>query len=419
MSLERVSGRIQIPMRFSTLFRLDKHSTKELDTTISNFLSQKNGPGLILYIDKNAFVFVRLSFLKTIILHFYRLKVPLGIWGLPYCVMQQILGGYLYARLQKYLIQEPKIFVFKLHNIQHSALLLECKKCIKAEVCNGLGHLPRNRSQFAWRMANRYRFEQVKNLSLHGHAKKVHDLFVKHICHYPQEETDRAIAYAKVFQKSIGFTYVDRFIYYCNYLLPPQIEEEKELILTYTKNREFIESFFRFYPSYFERYAYSLAYGEKIRETVYGFFIDANRSKDLLGKLNLNLQQQLFEEPFYFFGIDMIDGVPEGYKLYSKISDDSAFFDYLAYHFSFLFPSEIMEISHDFLLVRRLDANKRLSSVKVEMYCNDLAKFSNLVYRYFDILLESNEYFETDRIAFDVDLQANLTKITLYYSVGQ
>jgi len=418
MSLERANRRIKGPIRFSILFKLDAYSVKKLDETISTFLSQKNGTGLILYIDKNAFVFAKLSFLKTVALHFYRQKVPLGIWGLPYCVMQQILGGYLYTKLQEYLIQEPKMFTFKLHNIQDSALLLECKKCIEAKECNGLGYLACNRSQFAWRMANRYRFEQVKNLSLQGHAKKVHDLFVKHICYYPQEETDRTMAYAKVFSRSGVFTYQDRFIYYCNYLLASQIKDEKELILTHTKNRSFIENFFRLYPSYFERYAYSLAYGEKIRETVYGFFIDADRSKDLLAKLNLDLPQQPFEETCYFFGVDLIDGVPDAYKLYAKISDDHTFFDYLAHHFSFVFPPEILEISYDFLLVRRLDANKKLSSIKVEMYCNDLAKLSDLVYKYFDMHLESNKHFETDRITFDIDLQGNLNKITLYWSFG-
>jgi len=69
MSLERVNRRVQLPKSFSTLFRLDEYSVKKLDETISTFLSQKNGTGLILYIDKNAFVFAKLSFLKTIILH--------------------------------------------------------------------------------------------------------------------------------------------------------------------------------------------------------------------------------------------------------------------------------------------------------------------------------------------------------------
>ena len=223
---------MQIPIRFSTVFRLDKHSVGELDATISALLSQKNQLGLILYIDKNAFVFEKLSFLKAVVLHFYRQKVPLGIWGLPYCVMQQILGGYLYARLQKYLINEPDSFAFKYQNKQHSSLLLNCKKCIKVELCSGLGSLACNRSQFAWRMANRYRFQNVDYLSLQESVKRVHNLFVNHICHYPQEKTDRAMAYAKVFQKSSGFAYHDRFIYYCNYLLPQQIEDEKNLILT-------------------------------------------------------------------------------------------------------------------------------------------------------------------------------------------
>lgn len=418
MSLDKVNKRRQLPKSFNILFRLDKHSVKKLDETISTFLSQKNGSGLILDIDKNAFVFEKLFFLKPIILHFYRLKVPLGIWGLPYCVMQQILGGYLYAKLQEYLIQEPKIFAFKLHNIQDSALLLECKRCIKAKVCSGLGHLACNRSQFAWRMANHYRFEQVKNLPLQGHAKKAHGLFVKHICHYPQEETDRAMAYAKVFSKSGSFTYTDRFIYYCNYLLASQIRDEKELILAHTKNRRFIENLFRFYLSYFERYAYSLAYGEKIRETIYGFFIDGDRSKDLLGKLTFDLHQHPFEDTYYFFGVDLIDGMPDAYKLYSKISNDTSFFNYLAQHFSFVFPPEILKISYDFLLVRRLAANKKLSSIKVEMYCNDFAKLTTLVYKYYDIRLKSNEHFEIDRIAFDIDLQGILNKITVYYSIG-
>ena len=399
-----------------TVFRLDAHSAEKLDTTISTFLSQKNRPGLILYIDKNAFVFTKLSFLKAVALHFYHQNVPLGIWGLPYCVMQQILGGYLYTKLHQYLIPEPESFAFRHQNGQHSALLLNCKKCIKAEMCSGLGNLACNRSQFAWRMANRYRFDNLPYLTLREPAAKVHDQFIKHICRYPQEETDRAITYARVFPRSRGFAYYDRFIYYCNYLLYSQVEEEKELILAYTKNRGFIERFFRFYPSYFGRYAYSLAYGEKIRETIYGFFIDKNRSWDLLGKLNLDLAQQPFEEPFYFFGIDLIDGVPEGYKLYAKISDDRAFFDYLAQYFSFEFPHEIVKISYDFLFVRRVDARKRLTSIKVEMYCKDLELLSHLIYEYYDIRLESNEHYETDRIAFDIDLEGSLNKITLYYS---
>ena len=62
MSLERVNSSIQVPIRLSTVFRLDKHSVEKLDATISPFLFQKNGLGLILYIDKNAFVFEKLFF---------------------------------------------------------------------------------------------------------------------------------------------------------------------------------------------------------------------------------------------------------------------------------------------------------------------------------------------------------------------
>ena len=416
--LAETVGKLDAETRFSLPFRLDKGSAKSLEATIGTFLVQKNGPGLIIHIDKNAFVFTKLFFLKRIVHLFYRQKVPLGIWGLPFCVMQQILGGYLYTKVQKFLIKEPRSFAFKYQGGLHSSLLIECKKCIKAETCSGLGNLACNRSQFAWRMANRYRFVNLPYLTLQKPAAEVHDQFIRHICRYPQEGTDRAVAYARVFSKSRGFIYHDRFIYYCNYLLSSEAEDEKKLILAHTKNQGFIENFFRLYPSYFERYAYSLAYGEKIRETVYGFFIDASQAKDLLGKLSLDLQQQSFEGPFYFFGIDLIDGVPDAYKLYAKITDKPAFFDYLEHQFSIVFPPEILEISYGFLFVRRVDSEKRLLSIKVEMYSRDITKLSDLIHKHYHIRLESNEHFETDRVAFDIDLRGRLNKITLYYSYG-
>ena len=102
-------------IRFCRLFRLDKTSLEDLNSVTISLLDRDHS-GLIVYVDKNAFDFTKLSFLRVIALQFYKKGLLFSIWGIPYCVVQQLLGGYLYAMLQEQWLQEPDLYTFVYQN---------------------------------------------------------------------------------------------------------------------------------------------------------------------------------------------------------------------------------------------------------------------------------------------------------------
>ncbi len=404
-------------IKLSYIFHLDKESASQLQEVLTHFLSDKTSLGLILLVNKNSFVLKELTFLGELPSMFYKIEKPFGIWGLPYCVMQFILGGYNYSRYADSLIKEPSLFAAIHQSWMHSALLPTCHKCIAVKQCSGVGNLAANHSMFAWRAKNSERFKRAELIVLENGIDKQYRASLEHITSFSLEKTDRTIRFAALFEPKSEPVYHDRFIYYCNYLSAEEFDAEKTFMLSISKNRDYVPKFLQHHLRYFKRFAFSLAAKINTRETFYGFFISEQASRDYLHHSGILIRQENFEDQFHFFGIDFIDQTMSGYKLYAKIHDELHFFDYLGEKFSFDFPAEIRVIAYDYLLVRRFDNIGKLKSVKIEFLCRDFPRLIPLIEHHFAIRLDLEEYRKIERIAFDISLGGNLNKITLYYTI--
>lgn len=395
------------------IFNLNKNSISQFQSILDFFLSDKTNLGLIIIVDKNSFSLKEMNFLKVVLLNFYFKNKKLGIWGLPYCIWLKILGDFDYTRFYDYLVKENNSY-FENFNI-NSSLSLKCKKCINVESCFGLGNLDINLSNVSYRLSPNY-FKDVKNyVKFENLVEKLHSLFLNHILENSGLKTERTITYARVFKKNKVFDYKNRFIYFCNFLDLKELNIEKNLLLNYSKNSVFINNFFVDYPYFFRRFAYSLAFGEKTRESIYGFFQDENKSNLYLDKLSLDFSKENFENFVHSIGYDLVEGKISGYKLYSYINSDSDFFNYLKEKYNLFFSEKFIALTYKYLWARRFDENGILISIKVEVYTKDYSEFKKVIFDNYNIKLNEIENLDSTIFAFDFDLLGNLNKITTYY----
>ena len=225
------------------ILHLSKDNIFVLDKIINFYLNNPNSSNLIINIDKNSFILEELKFLKDLAFGFYLKQKRFGIWGVPYCVLQSIFGGFDFARFSNYMIPENFLLKISKRNYENSVLMLNCKKCIKKDSCVGVGNLNCNMKQFSWRASNEYRLK-VKNLvDFSLDIKKDYLKFLSHISKFPLDITDRTITYAKVFSNLETFDYKDRFIYFCNYLEMSEFYEEKDFIYNFSKSKKFVDFF--------------------------------------------------------------------------------------------------------------------------------------------------------------------------------
>jgi len=396
------------------IFTLSKENVGLLERLTYSYLNNPNSSGLVINVDKNSFELGDLTFLKNIIINFYLKKKIIGVWGIPYCVLQIILGGFDYTRLSKYLIDENSLFDISRKNFEKSVLLLNCKECIKKNNCCGVGHLTSNLNQFSWRASNNYRLKVKNIVKFNPNVKHDYLKFISHISKFSLNTTDRTITYARIFNNSNSFNYLDRFIYFCNYLDLVEFKREFEFIYNFSKSKEFVNFFLSKYIYFFQRFAYSLAYGKKLRETFYGFFQDENKSMLFLDKLNLNFNKFKFENFIHSIGFDLFNDKIDGYKTYSYVNNKEDFFKYVSEDFNFNFSNDILSNSYNYLFVRRFSSGGELISIKIELYFYDFDKIKKSIKSNFNINISRQFSLAPKILAFDISKLGKVNKITLY-----
>ena len=142
-------------------------------------LVTSNHADLIIVCDKNSLYFKDLVFLSKLMVDYLDSEIRIGLWGLPYCVLQFILGPPLYSHFHKKLIQENDLFEIPELNL-NTIQLVECRDCIKFNACYGLGVLENNLHRWHFRLKNearfnglpqKLRFRDPELLRVHNHFK--------------------------------------------------------------------------------------------------------------------------------------------------------------------------------------------------------------------------------------------------------
>lgn len=390
-------------------FTLNKNNFNELNQLAESVLASPDKPGLVITFDKNNLVFDRLR-LKRLVELFMEKNKQLGLWGLPWCVLQTQLGGYLYSKIAHRLIPLPNLT----EGCESSALLLECKDCSQVDGCCGLGIREENQKRFIWRPVQSVRYETARTISFASPLDKLHADTWEHIRRFPQDRSDRVISYADIFpiKGTQGHDiYHSRFIYFCNYLCSDELKSERSFITRVAISRDFAAHFFDEYPSCFKRYAYSLSTGKRLRETYYGWFIDEACSTRFLNKKTGN---DILHSS-HLIGVDIHEGHPYELKRYAKVKDEKLFFIWLDEEFRIVLPQIIKKSCQYYRFVERSDTKGRLISVKIEADIVDLPAFEKTLHHVYRINTQNLTNRPPKRIvAFDFTPYGEMRKITLY-----
>lgn len=408
------------------IYFLNSNSINNFPKFIENFLDiiKKKSifKGLIIIIEKNDFNLREMKFLRGIVSIFKEKKINLGIWGLPYCVLQTILDEFEYINKYKDYLIKSNFFLdnyFKLN--LNSVQILKCDICVKKNSCLGLGILPTNLNTKGYRL-NFLKLSNYEKINFQDKTLKKLQKNIFNYCknNYSEENTSRVFYYAKTHIKKNSFNYKERIIYSCKFLKLTELNKEEKFISKLSKNNEFIEYIFKIFPSELKWYIYSFAKGEnKNRETFYIYFQDINKNRKIKYLEKLNIKKEMSNktlEPPYGIGYDFIDNKFSGLKIYTHIIKIEEFLIYLKEISNFEFPKEILEIIYLKLFEKRLDNKGKLISFKIEFISSNYKKLYSLFEKEFEIKIEKTELKKTDEmIALDISLKGKINKITTYY----
>ncbi len=413
-------------------FFLNRRSIPELRGVVDLVLKNETYSGLIIIVDKNSFELRNMKFLGVIVTEFYIRKKDIGIWGLPYCILQyNILGGNNYTKFSSYLLPPDENLVNYYRLNFNTVQLLECRDCIKFDSCSGLGTLDENLNLVGCRKNKKIAFDNKKELRFkEDYATELNKKVVSHCTQSSFEKTFRIITYGKTFirrSSSASFDYNDRIIYFCSYLSLDELEREKRFLLTCSENVDFVDYLFEIYHQELYRYAYSVAVGEKgKRESFYLYFLNTNYSRDKIKYLeSLGIETDMesdFLRPLHMVGYDFVDNEFHGLKLYYSVLWQDEFLAFIKKEYAFELPEGTLSMIYDHILfVKRYDNRGNFVSFKIELTPCDFKCLSELFTKEFgvEILEPVNDVGgEGKIIALDIDKSGNLNKITTYSGVG-
>lgn len=401
---------------FPILF-LDKLNLKKQINLIDFFFKTKIN--VFIVIKHNSFNFNELFFLKNVISNFYDQGISIGILGIPYCVLQNILGGFEYLIYEPFLLKMNYFYFLKKDFDNNSILLLNCKNCVAVSGCLGLGILSENSNNWSFRLDSRTRMSKKKEIIFDDkRVNQKHLDFINYILTRSQKYTDRTIKYAKVFTKKKDLEYVDRFVYFCRYLKSDEIETEKKFFLNTIENKSFGNLIFdELYKNFLLKgfaYTFCSLPNSNFRETFYLYFKNQELFYWFLNFFNSKFKLEDFES-FYDISFDFFNFEQRDTKIYTFITDVQSFFTYLKNNFNFTFDSDIIDISYNFFFVRRMDINGNLKSVKFEFNTKDFEFVKNKLNKIYNLNIQKDPNLIEEIISPDITINGEINKITIYY----
>ena len=400
---------------FYLIFELSKKNRKHLLDIVNDCIENRHFLGLIFVIEKNEVLFDRLFFLQSLVLKIVQHGKNTGIWGVPYCVQQTILGAYYFSKFAPNFIQEEgKNFSKYIPTFQkESSLLLGCVECFDVYKCDGLGILSGNYSQKGYRTSHEYRKRGRDALfkTDNDEMQKIYDSFSNHIDNSSLRYADRYFYFVDNLDYGSSYSFSDRFVYHCDYIPRHEYTQEFNFLETHTSNKKIIP-YLRTLADKDEmcRLAYSKAIKKKVsRES---FYINPNGEHNyyLLKFFDIDLSFD-FPNKFLGLGIDFHNAEIKSYKIYLMVP---------VHKLIEMFPLNLKKTDIDLLTLHekehfyiiRLDENKKKIAERIDIVYNDKDRVSLKKY-----LPYSENVLDTLHIlalAFEFE-SIDIKKINVYY----
>lgn len=403
---------------FCLLFELSRDSRKSLFRIINDCFKHIHFRGIIFAINKNEILLDRLFFLKDITLNLFKKDKKVGLWGIPYCTMQSIFGNHYFSQLAYKTIPENSDYYCK--NIpfyQHdSSLLLLCSRCILSDNCDGLGSRIDNHAIREYRTSHYYR-KKNRDLLFETDNIKLQNMytdFCKYIDNSDLTYADRYIYFVKNIDFGSSHSFTDRFVYHCDYLPYDDYKKEVNFLGLHVENKNFLPKIRELAKEHkISRIGYSMAFKNGVFRESYYLAPDNVYDHYLLRFFKIDLGAN-HSCRLRGIGIDFYDGKIKSYKVYFMVRSEIL----LKTHSNYIKKIginllDLYEKSH--FNVLRLDANKQITSERIDLVYND--KDYAYYNSYFKQLPFSNKILEKLFIfgfAFEFE-NMKIKKINLYY----
>lgn len=405
-------------LEYFILYNLNINTINQFILTINEIIKNKSKLNIIIIVDKNSFKISELIFLKNIVINFWVLENKLGIWGLPYCHLQEILGEINFIKFEPILIKENNLFFSLINNFYiNSTQLINCHLCfLKNTNCYGFGNKPENFLINKGRLNTKLRLEKYKSIKYENkELNALYNLFINHILNSNLYYSDRYLRLTKVYTQKKELNYDERFVYYCRYLSKFEFNSEKSFLLSIAKNKDFFKYMYENFVEnfYLNSLAYTYLTGDIERETFYFYFKDQDAFILFFKFMKISINIEIFEE-FYDVSFDFKNGLQSDFKIYTKIKDASLFFDYLKKNYNFE-ANSLIRSSLNFSLCRRYDKFGEFKGIKFEFHSKNPNEIKKMFFDNYGFLFDEIIGFSEDVFAVDINNGGLIDKITVHY----
>ncbi len=410
--LEQLGLFLEKEQRFYLNFNLDENNDKYLKQIIKMCMDHQGFKGVIFHVDTHKFIFDRLFFVKSLIEQLLILKKQVSIKGVPICVSRTLLGGYLYMLFVNNQVVEN---IENNYETQTNRVFLPmCISCIDKDGCIGTNKI--DMQSFNPIIKKSLSFFPVNGLKPFEQdlvfLNSKHEIYVEHCRNVQSLVAYRTVYYVSNIDFKSEYSYDNRFIYGCDYIGPDEYKKEFKFLrsnVIHSKYIDLLESIASIEKT--SQIAYSLAQkGDIFRESFYMFVSKQYGDKILQDFQIIYKYPHSNDMQFIGVGIDVINDVIEGYKLY--------FQSFKSFLKSYLEPFglDISKLSHNsHYLVLRLDKHQHLVSYKVELLFlyEELKYFRDLIddYTYYDKKLNSTGLYN---MAIEI-VKNKISKINIYH----
>lgn len=374
--------------------------------------------GIVFDVSLNEILLDRLFFLKEFSINLTTHNKNIGIWGIPYCTLQDILGDYHYSLLAPLMISENSKAHSKCipHHLLDSSMLFGCKRCIDIDECCGLGNRNENYIRRGGRIVQHTYNDAQRQLyrADNNDMKVLFESFMKHIDISDEYYAYRYVYFVKNIDYGSRYSFNNRFVYHCDFLPKHELDVELKFLKYHVINTEIIARLKELHlQDRISRIAYSKAIGDNtVRESFYVSPSDV-RDKELLQYFQLTLDVN-FTYKLNGLGIDYYDDKIKSYKIYCMVKTEI-----LKENFSHYLKAIDIDVSclseKEHYYSVRYDKEKNKVSERIDLVYDDLD------YEHFKHYIQEQGFSleiskKTSFIVFAFEFEnRQLKKINLYY----
>jgi len=382
-------------------------------------LGESRCRGVVFVVDRDRILFSRLFFLREIMLKLKASGRSVGVWGVPECVLLEILGPWDYTLLRPEMTdpEGPGRCAVSRVGLHGSALMRHCAGCILCKTCEGMGSRQENLVVREFRTVSRLRRKGRDRFFESGNPqmRRRYRAFCDYVDQSDLRYADRYLYFIRNLDFGSPFSQKERFVYHCDYLPPAGYVREGDFLATQSRQKALVERIVRLGET---GRVSRLGYSAAVRESEWreSFYLAPGNGKDLslLDALGPIPHTDPVGELFGGVGMDFYNGTLHTFKVYHLVRREwvMRFAAPLA-EATGIDLAALREPLHYY--VERLDPSGRRLSHRIDLTyrSEDHPQYEALIDRFgFDA--ETLTSIRIFGFAFDFEGES-LTKINLYF----